>query len=99
MPLEAPWKGSRCERAGATWKEIFNRAVKEMQLNGFDDARVASRGAVGMRPTNGYWARLRFDYLVLFWYLVNENDLRSWKPPRTRTVRWPEALASEKQRE
>ena len=42
MPLEAPWKGGRCERAGATWKEIFNRAVKEMQLDGFDDVLMAT---------------------------------------------------------
>ena len=32
----------RCERAGVTWKEIFNRAVVEMQLEGLDDVQTAA---------------------------------------------------------
>ena len=42
IPLEAPWKGGRCERAGATWKEIFNRTVVDMQLEGLDDIQTAA---------------------------------------------------------
>ena len=25
MPLEAPWKGGKCEKAGGLWKDLFYR--------------------------------------------------------------------------
>ena len=35
--LEAPWKQGRVEKAGGLWKEVFKKAVHEMQLVGLDD--------------------------------------------------------------
>ena len=42
MPLEAPWKGGKCEKAGHLWKEIWNRVVMESQISGVDDAMTAT---------------------------------------------------------
>ena len=40
MPLEAPWKSGKVERAGGLWKEILLRT--EMQLRGLDDSFLAA---------------------------------------------------------
>lgn len=32
MPLEAPWKGGKCEKAGGLWKELWKRTVHESQV-------------------------------------------------------------------
>ena len=42
MPLEAPWKGGKVERAGGLWKEVFQKTVLEMQLSGLQDMIVAA---------------------------------------------------------
>ena len=42
MPLEAPWKQGRVEKAGGLWKEVFKKAVHEMQLVGLDDVILAT---------------------------------------------------------
>ncbi|CAE7616057.1 RE2, partial [Symbiodinium sp. CCMP2592] len=42
MPLEAPWKQGRVEKAGGLWKEVFKRAVHDMQLEGIDNMVLAS---------------------------------------------------------
>ena len=42
MPLEAPWKQGRVEKAGGLWKEVFQKAVHEMQLVGLDDVILAT---------------------------------------------------------
>lgn len=42
MPLEAPWKGGKCEKAGHLWKELWNRVVIDSQVSGVDDALTAT---------------------------------------------------------
>ena len=42
MPLEAPWKSGKVERAGGLWKDILLRTVHEMQLRGLDDMILAT---------------------------------------------------------
>ena len=43
MPLEAPWKQGRVEKAGGLWKEVFfNRVVLDMQLRGLEDVILAT---------------------------------------------------------
>ena len=42
MPLEAPWKNGKVERAGGLWKEVFQKTVLEMQLSGLQDMIVAA---------------------------------------------------------
>ena len=34
MPLEAPWKGGRCEKAGDLWKQLWNKVVLESEIAG-----------------------------------------------------------------
>ena len=42
MPLEAPWKNGKVEKAGHLWKEIFYKVVREMQLAGLEDVVLAT---------------------------------------------------------
>ena len=42
MPLEAPWKQGKVERAGGLWKEIFQKTVQEMQVSGISDVTMAT---------------------------------------------------------
>jgi hypothetical protein len=42
MPLEAPWKSGKVERAGGLWKDILMRTVHEMQPRGLDDMILAT---------------------------------------------------------
>lgn len=42
VPLEAPWQSGKVERAGALWKEILFKTVRETQLRGLDDMIIAS---------------------------------------------------------
>ena len=41
MPLEAPWKGGRCERAGGLWKDLWKKVVAESNISGIDDVTLA----------------------------------------------------------
>ena len=58
MPLEAPWKNGRVERAGGLWKEIFAKTVLEMEVNGLDDVQTAAAVVTQVRNsrprTSGY---------------------------------------------
>ncbi|CAE7324408.1 Copia protein [Symbiodinium microadriaticum] len=83
MPLEAPWKNGRVERAGGLWKEIFAKTVLEMEVNGLDDVQTAGVEVRNQRrqqdpepPTDGgqphtYW--LRYGATVV---LVTGEQLR-----------------------
>ena len=42
MPLEAPWKNGRVERAGGLWKEIFAKVTLEMNVQGLQDVITAA---------------------------------------------------------
>ena len=42
MPLEAPWKGGKCEKAGDLWKELWAKVVHESQISGLDDVLTAT---------------------------------------------------------
>ena len=42
MPLEAPFKMGKAEKAGGLWKEIFDKTVLEMQLKGVDSIGLLS---------------------------------------------------------
>ena len=42
VPLEAPWQNGKVERAGALWKEVFFKTVREMQLQGLEDVITAT---------------------------------------------------------
>lgn len=42
MPLEAPWKGGRCEKAGHLWKEVWMKVVQDSQISGLDDVLTAT---------------------------------------------------------
>ena len=42
MPLEAPWKGGRCEKAGDLWKQLWNKVVLESEIAGMEDVLLAA---------------------------------------------------------
>ena len=42
MPLAAPWKGGRCERAGGLWKDLWIKTCLECQIVGLDDVILAT---------------------------------------------------------
>eukprot|EP00434_Breviolum_minutum_P011223 symbB.v1.2.009904.t1/scaffold605.1/size182108/4 len=42
MPLEAPWKGGRCEKAGHLWKQIWVKVVMESNVCNIDDVLTAT---------------------------------------------------------
>ena len=42
MPLEAPWKQGKVERAGGLWKELFQKTVQEVQVSGLSDVVTAT---------------------------------------------------------
>ena len=42
MPLEAPWKGGKCEKAGDLWKTLWSKVVNESQISGIDDVMLAA---------------------------------------------------------
>ncbi|CAE7766366.1 GIP, partial [Symbiodinium sp. CCMP2456] len=42
MPLEAPWKNGKVEKAGGLWKDVLARVVVDMQVNGLRDMTVAT---------------------------------------------------------
>ena len=52
MPLEAPWKNGKVEKAGGVWKDIFTKVVHEMQLNGIQDVTTAT--AIITQTRNGF---------------------------------------------
>ena len=58
MPLEAPWKGGKCERAGGLWKELWNKTVSECNIQGLEDALTATAIVTQTRNSfprsNGY---------------------------------------------
>ncbi|CAE7548475.1 RE2, partial [Symbiodinium necroappetens] len=58
MPLEAPFKMGKAEKAGGLWKEIFDKVVIDMQLSGIDDVVLASTIVTQVRNsfprTSGY---------------------------------------------
>lgn len=58
MPLEAPWKGGKCERAGGLWKELWDKTVSECNVQGLEDALTATTIVTQTRNsfprTNGY---------------------------------------------
>ena len=41
MPLEAPWKGGKAEKAGHLWKELWKKVAHESQISGLDDVVTA----------------------------------------------------------
>ena len=42
VPLGAPWRNGKVERAGAPWKDVFYKTVHEMQLQGLEDVIMAT---------------------------------------------------------
>ena len=58
MPLEAPWKGGKCDRAGGLWKELWNKTVSECNIQGLEDALTATAIVTQTRNSfprsNGY---------------------------------------------
>jgi hypothetical protein len=42
MPLKAPWKDGRCEKAGHLWKEVWMKVVQDSQISGLDDVLTAT---------------------------------------------------------
>lgn len=42
MPLEAPWEGGRCEKAGDLWKQLWNKVVLESEIAGMEDVLLAT---------------------------------------------------------
>lgn len=58
MPLEAPWKGGKCERAGGLWKDLWEKTVAECNIQGLEDALTATTIVTQTRNsfprTNGY---------------------------------------------
>ena len=42
MPLEAPWKNGKVEKAGGLWKDIFAKVVHDMQLCGIQDMIIGT---------------------------------------------------------
>eukprot|EP00434_Breviolum_minutum_P038574 symbB.v1.2.034224.t1/scaffold4384.1/size41667/2 len=58
MPLEAPWKGGKCERAGGLWKDLWDKTVSECNVQGLEDALTATTIVTQTRNSfprsNGY---------------------------------------------
>ena len=58
MPLDAPWKGGKCEKAGDLWKTLWSKVVNKSQINGIDDVMLAASIVTQTRNafprTNGY---------------------------------------------
>eukprot|EP00435_Cladocopium_sp_Y103_P035729 s1670_g9.t1 len=58
MPLEAPWKGGKCERAGGLWKDLFYKTVIDSQIEGLSDVILATSIVTQTRNSfprfNGY---------------------------------------------
>ena len=58
MPLKAPWKGGKCERAGGLWKELWDKTVSECNIQGLEDALTATTIVTQTRNSfprsNGY---------------------------------------------
>lgn len=58
MPLEAPWKGGKCEKAGGLWKELWKRTVHESQVCTLSDVITATAIVTQTRNSfprsNGY---------------------------------------------
>ena len=42
MPLEAPWKNGKCERAGGLCKEAWDKTVIDADIHTLQDAIVAT---------------------------------------------------------
>ena len=81
MPLEAPWKGGKCEKAGHLWKDLWFKVVLESQIIGLDDVVVATTIVTQTRNsfprTSGYspiqWV-LGVPELRLPGSLLNETE-------------------------
>ena len=58
MPLEAPWKGGKCAKAGGLWKDLWRKTVLEASVSGLDDVLLATSIVTQARNTfprsNGY---------------------------------------------
>ena len=58
MPLEAPWKGGKCEKAGGLWKDLFYKTVIDSQIQGLSDVILATSIVTQTRNSfprfNGY---------------------------------------------
>ena len=58
MPLEAPWKGGKCEKAGGLWKELWKRTMHESQVCTLSDVITATAIVTQTRNSfhrsNGY---------------------------------------------
>ena len=42
MPLKAPWKNGKCERAGGLWKEVWDKTVIDADIHTLQDAITAT---------------------------------------------------------
>ena len=58
MPLEAPWKGGKCEKAGGLWKDLLYKTVVDSQIQGLSDVILATSIVTQTRNSfprfNGY---------------------------------------------
>ena len=58
MPLEAPWKNGKCERAGGLWNEVWDKTVIDADIHTLQDAIVATSIVTQTRNSfprsNGY---------------------------------------------
>ena len=58
MPLEAPWKQGKVEKAGGIWKELMKKVVHESQITGLQDMIIATAIVTQIRNAhpraNGY---------------------------------------------
>ena len=58
MPLEAPWKQGKVEKAGDLWKELMKKVVHESQITGLQDMITATAIVTQIRNahprSNGY---------------------------------------------
>ena len=58
MPLEAPWKNGKCERAGGLWKEVWDKTVIDADIHTLQDAITATSIVTQTRNSfprsNGY---------------------------------------------
>lgn len=81
MPLEAPWKGGKCEKAGHLWKDLWFKVVLESQIIGLDDvllaATIVTQTRNSLPRTSGYspiqWV-LGVPELRLPGSLLNETE-------------------------
>ena len=75
MPLEAPWKGGKCEKAGGLWKDLFYKTVVDSQIQGLSDVILATSIVTQTRNSfprfNGYSPMQWVLELVIYDFLVH----------------------------